>query len=153
ELLLTLAVPTAIGIFFFGQWGLSSIYQNRAFLEAVPALRIMAWIVILQVFPSGLGQVPMATHREKVPLRMTMVNVGLNLAGGWLLIGHFGVRGAAVMVLMARLSGCLQHFAAVFPMLSGTALLRSAWKPALASMCMAAWLALMASRLAFAAAA
>jgi O-antigen/teichoic acid export membrane protein len=66
ELLLVLALPAVAGIFFLGQWGLSVLYKNQAFLQAAPALRIIAWILILQVFTNVLGQVLVATHREKV---------------------------------------------------------------------------------------
>src|ERR1700676_5548808 len=57
ELLLALALPVAAGVFFLGPWGLSLLYKNPAFLQAVPALRVLAWTLIFQVFSYVLGQV------------------------------------------------------------------------------------------------
>jgi O-antigen/teichoic acid export membrane protein len=142
EVLLMLALPTVAGIFFLGQWGLSVLYKNPAFLDAVPALRIMAWMLILQVFTSMLGQVLVATHREKITLRITIIDTLLNLAAGWFLIKYFGLRGAAVMLLLTRLAGCIQHYVPVARLLSGISLGRIIWKPIVAAACMAAYLAI-----------
>jgi O-antigen/teichoic acid export membrane protein len=145
EVLLMLALPTVAGIFWLGQWGLSVLYKNPAFLEAVPALRIMAPMLILQAFTSMLGQALVATHREKVTLRITLVDMLLNLTAGWLLIKYFGLRGAAVTLVLTRLAGCIQHYIPVARMLSGISLGKIIWKPLAAAACMAAYLAVPSS--------
>src|SRR5437660_4449473 len=70
EVLLVLALPAVAGLFFLGEWVLSVLYKNPTFLQASPALRIMAWVLISQVFTAVLGQVLVASHREKVTLRI-----------------------------------------------------------------------------------
>jgi O-antigen/teichoic acid export membrane protein len=139
EGLLMLALPTVAGILFLGQWALSILYKNPAFLQAFPALRIVAWVLILQVFTYVLGQVLVATHREKITLRIVLVEVLLNLAAGLFLIGRFGLRGAAVTLLLTRMAGCIQHYILVSRQLSGISLAKIVWKPLLAASCMAAY--------------
>jgi O-antigen/teichoic acid export membrane protein len=145
EVLLVLALPTVAGILFLGQWGLSVLYKNPAFLEAVPGLRIMAWILIPQVFTNVLGQVLVATHREKATLRIAVVDMLLNLVAGWFLIKHYGLRGAAVTLLVTRTAACVQHYIPVSRLFSGISLPKIIWKPILAAACMAAYLAVPAS--------
>src|SRR5207244_2622603 len=77
--------------------------KKSAFLAAVPALRVMAWILIFQVFTSVLGQVLLACHREKVTLRIVIVVLLVTLGVGWPLISHFGLRGAAITLVLTRL--------------------------------------------------
>jgi O-antigen/teichoic acid export membrane protein len=139
EGLLMLALPTVAGILFLGQWALSILYKNPAFLQAFPALRIVAWVLILQVFTYVLGQVLVATHREKITLRIVLVEVLLNLVAGLFLIGRFGLRGAAVTLLLTRMAGCIQHYILVSRQLSGISLAKIVWKPLLAASCMAAY--------------
>ncbi|MCU1242685.1 MAG: hypothetical protein JWO71_3411 [Candidatus Acidoferrum typicum] len=141
EILLTLALPAIAGIFFLGDWILSLFYKNPTFLQAGPALRIVAWTLILQVFSNVLGQVLLATHREKITLRIVVVNILVSLSVGWPLMKFFGLRGAAVTLLMSRLAGSIQHYIPVSRILSGIPLGQIFWKPLVAAACMAAYLA------------
>jgi O-antigen/teichoic acid export membrane protein len=146
ELLLVLALPAVAGILFLGDRALSVLYKNPAFLQAFPVLRIVAWILISQVFTSVLGQVLVASHREKVTLRIVAIDTLVNLLLGWPLISYFGLRGAAVALLLTRLVDCCQHYIPVSRLFSGIPLLTIVWKPLVAAGCMAIYLALSASR-------
>jgi O-antigen/teichoic acid export membrane protein len=141
ELLLILALPAAAGLFFLGDRVISLLYKNPAFSQAFPALRIVAWVLVLQVFTSVLGQVLLASHREKITLRIVFVDVTVNLIVGWPLISMFGLRGAAVALLLTRAADCLQHFIPVSRLLSGIPLASIIWKPLVAAACMTAYLA------------
>jgi O-antigen/teichoic acid export membrane protein len=146
EVLLMLAVPTIAGIFFLGQWALSVLYKNPTFVEAVPALHILSWMLVLQVFSSILGQVLVATHREKLTLKIAMASAIVNLGVGWPLILRFGLRGAAVAQLAAAALGCTMHYIPVARQLSGISLLKIIWKPMVAAGCMTVYLALAITR-------
>jgi O-antigen/teichoic acid export membrane protein len=98
-------------------------------------------VLILQVFTSVLGQVLLASHREKITLRIVFVDIIVNLLVGWPLISMFGLRGAAVALLLTRSADCLQHFIPVSRLLSGVPLASIIWKPLVAAACMAAYLA------------
>ena len=141
ELLLMLAVPAVAGIFFLGQWVLSLLYKNPAFVQAAPVLRVIAWILLLQVFTNVLGQVLLATHREKVTLRIVVVCTLINLLAGWPLIKLFGLSGAAMTLVLNKVAGAIQHYIPVSGLLSGIPLGKMIWRPVLASLCMVAYLA------------
>ncbi|HKV60690.1 MAG TPA: flippase [Candidatus Acidoferrum sp.] len=141
EALLMLALPAVAGIYFLGPWALSLLYKKQTFLEAVPALRIMVWILIFQVFSYVLGQVLMATHREKITLRIVIVDVLVTLGAGWPLISHFGLLGAAFTFFVTRLIAAVQHFIPVSRLLSGISLAKVSWRPVVATSCMAGYLA------------
>jgi O-antigen/teichoic acid export membrane protein len=146
EVLLALAVPTVAGIFFLGEWALSVLYKNGAFAEAVPALRIISWVLMPQVFSSVLGQVLAATHREKITLQIAMVGGVLNFLVGWPLISRFGLEGAATITVLTGIVGSILHYISVTGMVSGISLLKIVWKPAVAAGCMAVYLALATTR-------
>jgi len=144
ELLLMLALPAAAGLFFIGDRMLSLLYKNPAFSQAFPALRIVAWILILQVFTSVLGQVLVASHREKITLRIVVADTVVNLLVGWPLISIFGLRGAAIALLLTRLADCIQHYTPASRLLSGIPFASIVWKPLVAAACMAGYLAALA---------
>jgi O-antigen/teichoic acid export membrane protein len=146
ELLLVLALPTVASLYFFGDWALSVLYKNPVFSEAFPALRIVSWTLIFQVFTSVLGQVLVASHRERVTLRIVTVDTLVNFSVGWPLISRFGLRGAAIALLLTRAADCLQHYIPVSRLLSGIPLAKIVWKPAVAAMCMATYLVLPSGR-------
>lgn len=139
EVLLVLALPAVAALYFLGDWALLRLYKNPAFLEAFPAVRIIAWVLISQVFTSVLGQVLVASHREKVTLRIVAVDAIVNLVLGWPLIRVFGLRGAAVALLMTRLVDCCQHYIPVSRLFSGIPVARIIWKPMVAGASMAAY--------------
>ncbi len=141
ELLLVLALPAVAALFFTGDRVLLLLYKNPAFSLAFPALRIVAWVLIFQVFTSVLGQVLVASHREKITLRIVVVDTFVNLLVGWPLIRMFGLRGAAVALLLTRLADCCQHYIPAARLLSGVPILSIVWKPLVAAACMAVYLA------------
>jgi len=142
EFLLALALPTVVGAIFLGDWLLVLAYRNPVFLQAFPALRIIFCVLVLQVFSSMLGQVLVAVRRERVVLRIAVVDILLNICIGWLLIGRFGLVGAAITFFLVRMACCLQHCVAVWDILQPIPIVRIAWKPALAAVGMAACLIL-----------
>ena len=146
EVLLILAVPAVAGLYFLGDRLLSVLYKNPAFLQAFPALRIAAWILISQVFTSVLGQVLVASHRERVTLRIVAVDMLVNLLVGWPLIHFFGLRGAAIALLLTRLVDCVQHYIPVSKLFSGIPVGKIVWKPVIAAACMVAYLLMDISR-------
>lgn len=142
EVLLILALPAVAGLFFMGGPILALFYKNPVFLQAFPALRIIAWILISQVFTSVLGQVLVASHREKITLRIVLIDALVNLSLGWPLINLYGLRGAAIALLLTRIADCCQHFVPVSRLFSGIPVARIIWKPIIAGACMTAFLLL-----------
>ena len=146
EVLMILALPTVAGLYFLGDRVIALLYQNHSFVQAFPALRIIASVVIFQVFTSVLGQALMASHREKINLRIVLIDGVVNLLVGWPLISLFGLLGAAIALFLTSLTDCVQHYLPTSRLLSGIPVLRLTWKPAVAAACMALYLALPAGQ-------
>jgi O-antigen/teichoic acid export membrane protein len=146
ELLLALTLPVVAGIFFLGDWALSVLYKNPVFLQTFPALRIVMWIMVFRVFTCVFGQVLVAGHREKINLRIVVVDTLVNLLVGWPLITHYGLYGAAIAVLLTSFADFSQHYIVVSRLFSGFPVAKIVWKPAVAASCMTAFLAMPAGR-------
>jgi O-antigen/teichoic acid export membrane protein len=142
EVLLILALPALAGLFFLGDWAISILYKNPVFQQAFPALRIVAWVLVSQVFTSVLGQALVASHREKITLRIVAVDTLINLLVGWPLIHFFGLPGAAIALLVTRLVDCCQHYIPVSRLFGGIPLAQIIWKPVIAGFCMTGYLLL-----------
>jgi O-antigen/teichoic acid export membrane protein len=141
ELLMVLALPAVAGLYFLGDRVLALLYKNPAFVQAFPVLRIITFVLIFQVFTSVLGQVLVASHREKITLRIVVVDMLVNLLVGWPLISLFGLRGAAIALFLTRLADCCQHYIPAAHLLSGIPVAKLVWKPVVAAACMAFYLA------------
>ncbi|PYT82453.1 MAG: hypothetical protein DMG40_05435 [Acidobacteria bacterium] len=141
ELLMVLALPAVAGLYFLGDHVIGLLYKKPAFVDAFPALRIITFILIFQVFTSVLGQVLLASHREKISLRIVIVDALVNLLVGFPLISLFGLRGAAIALFLTRLTDCIQHYIPSAHLLSGIPVWKLVWKQVVAAACMAVYLA------------
>jgi O-antigen/teichoic acid export membrane protein len=137
ELLLAISLPTAVGLFILADPALVLLYGKEDFLLASGALRILVWNLLLVTLTHVLGQVLLASLREKITLRIVAIDVLVNLAVGPILISQFGLLGAAVTALLTRVIDFLQHYVSVSRLLSDIALAKLARKPVVASVCMA----------------
>jgi O-antigen/teichoic acid export membrane protein len=140
--LLVIALPTAVGLFFLADSALLLLYGGRDFLLASTVLRIMVWLLILTALTSALGQVLLASLKEKITLRIVTVNALISLILGLILISQFGLIGAAIATLLTAVINFVQHYLPVSKLLSNIALGRLAWKPIVACLGMAAYLSL-----------
>jgi O-antigen/teichoic acid export membrane protein len=136
ELLLAIALPTTVGLFFLADSALVLLYGKDDFLLASGALRIMVWSLLLVALTQTLGQVLLASLREKTTLRIIAIDVLVNLSVGLILISQFGLLGAAITVLLTRAIDFLLHYVPVSRLFSNIPLGKLAWKPMVASVCM-----------------
>lgn len=142
ELLLAIALPVVIGLFFLANQVLLFIYGDADFGLASPALRILVWALILVAFTHVLGRALVASLKEKVPLRIVVTSTLIKLLLGLMLVSQFGLLGAAATALLIALVEALMHYGAVSRLLFQMPLRGLAWKPIAGGMCMAVWLAL-----------
>jgi O-antigen/teichoic acid export membrane protein len=140
ELLFAIALPTLVGLFFLADSALLLLYGKKEFVAASGALRILVWTLALTALTNVLGPVLVASLREKVTLRIVIINAVVSLVLGLTLISRFGLIGAAMAVLLTRMVDFFQHYVPVSRMFSELALGRLAWKPAVATLLMAAFL-------------
>jgi len=100
ELLLVIALPVVVGLFYLAGPVLLLLYGNKDFVLASTALRIMIWLLVLTALTNVLGQVLWASLREKVTLRIVAVDAVVGLLLGAILIVPFGLVGAAIATVL-----------------------------------------------------
>jgi O-antigen/teichoic acid export membrane protein len=140
-LLLALAVPTAVGLFFLADSVLLLVYGHRDFLLASPVLRIMVWALIPGAVTAVLGQVFLASIRERVTLRIVAVDALVGLVAAVIFITQFGMIGAAIAAVLTKGVDFLQHYISVSRLVPTIRLHELSWKPLVAVTCMAVYLA------------
>lgn len=146
EGLLAVALPMAAACYFLAGPLLERVYGDPAFLAAGPVLRLVAWGLAFMVFTHVLGQVLLAGGREGLTLRIVLLNGLISLAFGLLLIGPYGIVGAAAATLLSRAADAVQHVLPARRLLPGLSLLRASWKPVAACACSGLWLAAASDR-------
>ena len=138
EVLLIVAVPGAVALFFLAGPVLTLVYGNRDFLQAAVLLRIMVLAVVLRALTSALGNVLLAGLKERVTLRIVAVNLLAGLVLGYGLIHQFGVLGAAVATILTRVVDFAQHYAPARRLVPQLAIGKLAWPCTVASLAMSA---------------
>ncbi len=142
ELLLAMVLPVAVVLFFLADAILLFLYGNQDFSLAAGALRILVGVLVLRVFTQVLGRVLLASLQEKKTLRILAIDLLTTVILGPILISQYGLMGAALTSLLARVVDFVQHYVPVSRMFSKIAVGNLVWKPALASAIMAIYLAL-----------
>lgn len=135
-LLLTIALPATIGLYMLAEPALVFVYGSREFVESVPALRVMTWAFISGAVTSILGQVLLASHRERINLRIVMVNAVLNVVLGFILISQFGIMGAAMTTLIVSYANLIQYYVPAYKLLSGIPIASLLWPSVVATTAM-----------------
>lgn len=129
ELLMTIAIPSAIGLFFLADRILPFLYGDREFAQASGVMRIMCWTLIPLALTWALGQVLVASLQEKAVLKIVAVNTVVSLVIGIVLTYSFGLLGAGVTVLITRLVDALQHYWRVLRLHPDLRIWTLVWKP------------------------
>lgn len=136
ELMLGVALPTSVGLFLLSGTVITLLYGNTLERAAV-SLQIMVWGLILSAMTSILGQVLVASLREKVTLRIVLIDLIVSVVAGVILIRQFGFVGAAATSLMTRAVDFLLHYHPVANLFPMKQVLLAVWKPASATAVMA----------------
>jgi O-antigen/teichoic acid export membrane protein len=146
ELLLAIAMPITIGLFFLAESALLLLYGEDDFILATGSMRIVVWVLIPGAFTHMLGTVLWASQREKTALRIVMITTLVWLVSGFILVSQFGLIGAAINLLLMQIFNFLLHYVATSNQLLRISLGRLVWKPLVASAFMALYLALMSNQ-------
>jgi O-antigen/teichoic acid export membrane protein len=136
EVLLAIALPAALGLALVARPALLLLYDRPEFAQAATALRIIVWTLVLGAMTPVLTLVLVASHQEKTTLRILLVDLVACVVLGAVLIPWLGASGAALALLLTKLIDFVQQYKrvrALFRITVG----RLAWRPAVASACMA----------------
>ena len=142
ELLLTIAIPAAIALFFLAGDILLLIYGNAGFAQAAIIIRFLVVSLLLHAFTAVLGRVLLASHREKIVLRIVIIQTTITILLGFLLVSLYGLAGAVITALVGAVLDFALHYVETSKLFPNVIPWRSLWKAALASLGMIAILAL-----------
>jgi O-antigen/teichoic acid export membrane protein len=140
ELLVAIALPVSIGLWFLAEPTLALLYGSGDFLQSRTILRIAVWSVVLSALTSILGQVILASRHEKATLRIVLVDGLVSLILGGILVWQLGVVGAAISLVCVKLVDFIQHYLVVTNLLGSLRVSKLFWKPGLATVVLAAYL-------------
>jgi O-antigen/teichoic acid export membrane protein len=142
EILLVIAIPLAVGLFFLADTGLSLLYSKSDFLQAVDVLRIIVWIMIARSFTQIMGRALWAAHQETASLQISTIDTLICLITGLILIDQFGLLGAGINLLFSEMVDVVLHYIPISRRLFKMSMGGLIWKPLVASCLMAAYLML-----------
>lgn len=106
------ALPVAMGVSLLSHRWIALVYGPE-YMPAVPAQRILIWVLPILVITSLCGTVATVTHREGANARINLINAGFNIGLNLWAITHFGLIGAAVTTVATELL-CLTQFLFLF---------------------------------------
>ena len=138
EMLLCVALPLIVGLFFIGGNLLIFIYRDPSFAEASAALKVVALGLVAVSLIRPLSSLLVANGLERVNLREVSVT---NVLGGLLsvvLVSQYQLLGAAIAALLMNISACSQYMYAVRIRLFSLDLWRILRRPLLMSVFMLA---------------
>ena len=136
ELMLGVALPTSVGLFLLSKTAIDLLYGS-GLERAAGSMQIMVWGLILTAMTSILGQVLVASLRERVTLRIVVIDLLVSVIAGVLLIRSYGYLGAAATALITRAVDLFLHYRPVSNLFPLKTLVTAVWKPATATAAMA----------------
>ncbi|MEY4566306.1 MAG: hypothetical protein RLY14_1276 [Planctomycetota bacterium] len=138
--LLRIAMPATLIVFWTGKDLLSFAYGNADFEEAGRILQILSVTLLLDPLNPILGHGLWAKGKERLVLRIVIVNFLVTAVLGFWLISRYGIDGAAWSIVIASVVNVLQHILyfqfAVQPLHIGRELVKLAPSSILASLCL-----------------
>jgi O-antigen/teichoic acid export membrane protein len=138
EILLIVALPLIVGLFFIGGDLLTFIYRDPSFGKATSALNVLSLTLITSSFSRPLSFLLVANGFEWVNLREVII---ATVVGGLLsvvLISQYHLVGAAIAVLLTAILGLGQFMYSVYNRLFSLQLWRIIRRPLLISILMLA---------------
>ena len=105
EMLLCMALPFCVGLFFLGEEILLFIYKDTSFSQATIVLYILSLTLITFTFIKVLGYLLVANNFEKFNLIEVVVTTVVGGLSGVVLISEYKLLGAALMDIVMALTG------------------------------------------------
>ncbi len=99
--LVALALPISVGVTALAPQIVTFLFGSD-YAPAIPALRIVIWVVPLMFLSEFLGYIVVVAGREGRVARAIMVSTGVNIALNSVLVPRFGVIAAATMTVITE---------------------------------------------------
>lgn len=114
EMLLFVALPFMVGLFFIGSDLLILVYQNQSFTQATKALHIVAIGLLITAFNRPLSYVLVANGFEIINLWEVFITTLVAGLTSVMLVSQYQLNGAAYSVLITQIIGLLIYTATVY---------------------------------------
>jgi O-antigen/teichoic acid export membrane protein len=138
EILLSVALPLIVGLFFIGDDLLLFIYRDPSFAQMTVALNVVALTLITISFIQPLSFLLVANGLEWVNLREVIITTVIGSFLSIALVSQYKLLGAAIALLLMQIIGCSQYVYAVYARLFSLQLWRITRRPLLISIVMLA---------------
>jgi O-antigen/teichoic acid export membrane protein len=109
-LMIRLAFPATLIVFCLAGDLLVTVYGNSDFREASLVVKILAFTLLLDPLAPILGHGMWAMNRDRTVFRIVIANLIAGAAIGLILIGQFGLIGAACAALISSIVNTIQHY-------------------------------------------
>lgn len=113
QLLLSFILPVGVALYFASDWLLILVYEKADFLRAAAALRLLIVAMLMRVFTRVLGQFLLSGLKEKITLRILVINLIINIILGTILISNFKLSGAVYTTVFVTAISLGQHIFAI----------------------------------------
>ncbi|QKD84470.1 oligosaccharide flippase family protein [Thermoleptolyngbya sichuanensis A183] len=112
-ILLSIALPTCVGFFFFGGDLLQFVYGDERFRDAAIILTVYSFSRVLASFNRPFGFVLMANGLERINMREGSVTMAVKALFGFFLVPRYQLAGAVSVALLVSVSTFLQFLFAL----------------------------------------
>ncbi len=133
--LMIFALPVAVGIWAVADQIIPLLF-TQSYAPAIPALRIVIWVVPLMFASEFFGYIVLISGKENKAARAVFVSTGLNVMINLLLVPRFGLFAAAVMTVLTEVVLVSQYMWAIRNVVSEFDLRQNLLFPMLASFLM-----------------
>ena len=137
ELLLMVILPAVVGIVILAEETLLLLYRDPDFTDATLLLQIVVWFALANALTTVFGQILWASRREKRSFQVVLINTGVKLVTSLLFASQWGLNGVLLAYGLTSLINLAQHIVLVQKFMAGLDIVRSLWKPTIATLCMA----------------
>ena len=134
QLMVAMALPVVLGVYAAADWLLVLLYGRKDYSEAATTLRIVVWSLLLVGLSHVFGHVLMASGRERISLRVVVVDAIVNLVLTVTLVHFIGLPGAALAALLTRVVDLAQNYVPVARLAPQMRPLATMWQPLVAGL-------------------
>jgi len=99
--LLLAALPITFGVFILADQLVPFLFKS-GFAPAIPALRILIWVLPLMYVSEFFGYVVLVDNRERNVARAVLISTGINVGINLLLIPRYGYLAASAMTVFTE---------------------------------------------------
>ena len=102
KLMLLFSLPVTLAVYIFAGQLMGVFYFDSEFLSAIPALKILAWVLPFSCLTFVFGTMLASTGRQIISTRNVGICAGLNILLNFIFIPQHGFIGASIATLVTE---------------------------------------------------